>query len=423
MKILLVFLVCLSNIFGQVEYSRKGGTAGQTPKFYIDIANYASQDSGKSRIDVFIKIPYSNIQFIKSAFGYSAKYAVTVSLYDVDEENLKLEKQWNEKVNTQNFKQTESNSSFNISYKSISIEPGEYKFVCKIEDLESRKYHPFEQKIKIREFSEILDLSDIVLVSEFIETKDGTKIIPNISNIVTSQDTSLSFFYELYIKKEINQNITYSIIDKEGNQLFKKDVVIDLKAGKNEIHETLQNIKFALGDYQIVVKVNDENFKILKGIAKKFYSKIFGFPTSIKDLDESVLQMQYIATPDDISFIDEGKNYEEKLSRFQNYWKKLDPSPNTLDNETLNEYYRRVEYANENFNGYFKGWRSDMGMVYITLGPPDQVTRRPYEIDSKPYEIWDYYILNRSFIFVDQTNFGDYRLENPAYGDWFRYRP
>ena len=89
----------------------------------------------------------------------------------------------------------------------------------------------------------------------------------------------------------------------------------------------------------------------------------------------------------------------------------------------MNEYYRRVEYANENFNGYFKGWRSDMGMVYITLGPPDQVTRRPYEIDSKPYEIWDYYILNRSFIFVDQTNFGDYRLENPAYGDWFRYRP
>ena len=89
----------------------------------------------------------------------------------------------------------------------------------------------------------------------------------------------------------------------------------------------------------------------------------------------------------------------------------------------MNEYYRRVAYADAHFKGYFKGWRSDMGMVYITLGSPDQVTRRPYEIDSKPYEIWEYYTLNRSFVFIDQTNFGDYRLQNPAYGDWFRYRP
>ncbi|MBK8945225.1 MAG: GWxTD domain-containing protein [Ignavibacteriae bacterium] len=423
MKTLLILFICLSNIFAQVEYSRKGGTAGQTPKFYIDIANYASQDSGKSKIDVFIKIPYSNIQFIKTNLGYSAKYAVTISLYDVEDENLKLEKQWNEKVNTQNFKQTESNSSFNISYKSLTLVPGEYKFVCKIEDLESRKYHPFEQNIKVREFSKNLDLSDIIIVSEFIETKEGSKIIPNISNLVTSQDSALSFFYELYTNKENKQNISYNIVDKEGNQLYKTDVVRELKIGKNEIHETLENIKFALGDYQIVVKINDENHKIVKGITKKFYSKIFGYPTSIKDLDESIKQMQYIANSDDISFIEDGENYNEKLNRYLNYWKRLDPSPNTVENETLNEYYRRVEYANDNFDGYFKGWRSDMGMVYITLGPPDQVTRRPYEIDSKPYEIWDYYILNRSFIFVDQTNFGDYRLENPAYGDWFRYRP
>ena len=87
------------------------------------------------------------------------------------------------------------------------------------------------------------------------------------------------------------------------------------------------------------------------------------------------------------------------------------------------EYYRRVEYANAHFKGYFKGWKSDMGMVYITLGPPDQVTRRPYEMDSRPYEVWEYYTLNMNFVFVDNTNFGDYRLQNPTYGDWFRYRP
>ena len=61
-----------------------------------------------------------------------------------------------------------------------------------------------------------------------------------------------------------------------------------------------------------------------------------------------------------------------------------------------------------------------MGMIYIVLGPPDNVDRHPFEYDSKPYEIWYYYDINRSFYFLDETGFGDYRLLNRNY-DWFRY--
>ncbi|MCB0752230.1 MAG: GWxTD domain-containing protein [Ignavibacteriae bacterium] len=421
MKKFFLFLFFVSSLFAQVEYSRKGGGTGLLPKFYIDLATYASQDSEKSKIDVFIKIPYSNIQFLKTATSYAAKYSVTISLYD-DDEVLKLEKLWTEKINVQNFQQTSSNTSFSISYKSFTVKPGEYKFVCKVEDLESKKHFPFEQEVKIRKFSQNIDLSDIILVSEYIESQEGTKIIPNISNLVTSQDTMLSFFYELYSNADTTLNIAYSISDKEKKLLYIKDNKIKVEKGKNEINETLENIKFALGDYQLNIKVIEKD-KMIKGIGKKFSSKTFGFPSIVTDLDEAIQQMQYIAASKDISEMEDIENYQDRLDAYINYWKRLDPSPNTIENETLNEYYRRVAYADESFGGYFKGWRSDMGMVYITLGPPDQVTRRPYEIDTRPYEIWDYYVINRSFIFVDQTNFGDYRLENPAYGDWFRYRP
>ncbi|MCB9207446.1 MAG: GWxTD domain-containing protein [Ignavibacteriales bacterium] len=421
MKKFFLFLFFVSSLFAQVEYSRKGAGTGLLPKFYIDLATYASQDSEKSKMDVFIKIPYSNIQFLKTATSYAAKYSVTISLYDNDEV-LKLEKLWTEKINVQNFQQTSSNTSFSISYKSFTVKPGEYKFVCKVEDLESKKHFPFEQEIKIRKFTQSLDLSDIVLVSEYIESQEGTKIIPNISNLVTSQDTMLSFFYELYSNADTTLNISYSISDNEKKLLYTKDKKIKVEKGKNEINESLENIKFALGDYQLNIKVIEKD-KMIKGIGKKFSSKIFGFPSIVTDLDEAIQQMQYIAASKDISEMEDIENYQDRLDAYINYWKRLDPSPNTIENETLNEYYRRVAYADESFGGYFKGWRSDMGMVYITLGPPDQVTRRPYEIDTRPYEIWDYYVINRSFIFVDQTNFGDYRLENPAYGDWFRYRP
>lgn len=422
MKKLLLFFYLASTIIAQVEYSKRGSKESFTPKFFIDLASYASHDSTKTKMDIFIKVPYSNVQFLKSQNEYRAKYSLIVSLYDEDE-TLKLEKLWNEKISVQSFKQTISRKSFNVSYKSFLILPGKYNLVCKLEDLGSRKHAVFEQKINIRAFNDSIEVSDLVLASGFVETAEGTKIIPNISNLVTSLDSSISFFYEVYSNKPRNAKVIYSINDKEGKQLYSRDYDFKIKQGKNEINETLNRIKFSLGDYQLVVKILNNNEEVIKGTSKRFSSKLFGFPATIKDLDEAIKQMQYIASPTDLDKIDDADNYSEKLSLFQAYWAKLDPSPNTVENETLIEYYRRVNYANLKFKGYFNGWRSDMGMVYITLGPPDQVTRRPYEMDSKPYEVWDYYVINRSFVFVDQTNFGDYRLENPAYGDWFRYRP
>jgi len=61
-------------------------------------------------------------------------------------------------------------------------------------------------------------------------------------------------------------------------------------------------------------------------------------------------------------------------------------------------------------------------MVFIILGTPNNVDRHPFDLESKPYEVWQYYELNRSYVFVDETGFGDYRLVTPLYGDDFRYR-
>jgi GWxTD domain-containing protein len=241
--------------------------------------------------------------------------------------------------------------------------------------------------------------------------------------LVTSNDSSLSFFYEVYSDFEQAVKIQYTINDVNSKPLYVHTSDEKVKKGKTEINKILNGISFGLGDYQLEVRIVDEENNIIKGSGKKFSAQISGVPTSIKDLDLAIQQMQYIASPSELDEIEEIKDYDEKLDNYLEYWNKKDPSPNSVENETMNEYYRRVEYANEHFKGYFKGWKSDMGMIYITLGPPDQVTRRPYEMDTRPYEIWDYFVINRSFVFIDQTNFGDYRLQNPVFGEWFRYRP
>jgi GWxTD domain-containing protein len=185
----------------------------------------------------------------------------------------------------------------------------------------------------------------------------------------------------------------------------------------------LEGIATELGNYLLILKIVDNEFGYEEEIAKPIISRIYGFPSTIVDLDKAIEQMSYIAGGSVISEIEEGETFQEKLRRFKSYWKTKDPSPNSEHNEMLTEYYRRIAYANTNFKHYFDGWKTDMGMIYIVLGPPNNVERHPFDIESKPYEVWDYYDINKRFVFVDQTGFGDYRLLNQQYGDWYRYRP
>jgi hypothetical protein len=150
MRLLLILLFAAASVYSQVEYSQDQGKSQMLPRFFIELASYASQDSGKTKVDVFIKVPYSNVQFLRNQTNYRADYSLIVSIFN-DDDDLILEKLWNENVSTQSFNQTISRTSFNISYKSFSLEPGEYNFICKLEDNESRKFSSFERMINVRE--------------------------------------------------------------------------------------------------------------------------------------------------------------------------------------------------------------------------------------------------------------------------------
>jgi GWxTD domain-containing protein len=113
---------------------------------------------------------------------------------------------------------------------------------------------------------------------------------------------------------------------------------------------------------------------------------------------------------------------EKRREAFLQFWRQNDPTPGTEVNELMEEYYRRVYYANTNFTHHFReGWKTDMGMVYIIFGAPGDIERNPYNRSTslfggrtvKAYEIWNYYDINRQFVFVDETGYGEYRLFYP----------
>ncbi len=112
---------------------------------------------------------------------------------------------------------------------------------------------------------------------------------------------------------------------------------------------------------------------------------------------------------------------QDRDTFIDNFWKIRNPDPESPSNAAKDEHYRRLAYANENFGmrGEATGWRTDRGMVYITLGAPKQVSRYLNTKYLRQMEIWFYQSpspglpIYFSVIFFKPSISEDYRLYSP----------
>jgi len=382
-------------------------------------------ENDKSRLDFFIQVPYNAVQFVKTGQGFEAAYTVTVSVFDEGQKNLITEKIWNEKIVAISFELTNSPENFNLGHRSFELAPGVYSIKTSMFDKDSKNEYSSENKIAIKQFTTVPSLSDIMLISKRTMVEGNSKIIPNVSrNIVTDRDP-LSTFFEIYSDTISNLFVDYEIFDENETSVYKSTKEVGIKKGNNQIFNNIDSLVLDLGKNLLKISLRDSTGKVYDTSAKSFISRWVGVPASLADLDKAIEQMVYLASSEDLNFIKEPDIRREKAKRFVAFWRKQDPNPADEYNPVFNEYYNRVAYADQNFTSYsLEGWRSDRGMVMIILGAPDNIDRHPFEYYAKPYEVWQYYNLNKQFLFVDYTGFGDYRLDpsTPLYGDLYRFR-
>lgn len=139
-------------------------------------------------------------------------------------------------------------------------------------------------------------------------------------------------------------------------------------------------------------------------------------------------EAQYIITPEERDAFKALATDEERYQFIEQFWLRRDPTPDTLRNETQEEHYRRIAYANQHFHSGVPGWMTDRGRIYILWGPPDQRESTPtggtYHRTAEegggvttvfPFERWRYrYIptIGQEVLleFVDSTFSNEYRL-------------
>jgi GWxTD domain-containing protein len=133
-----------------------------------------------------------------------------------------------------------------------------------------------------------------------------------------------------------------------------------------------------------------------------------------KWLNEDVV---YIIADEERAAFEKLTTDEERQKFIEQFWQRRDPVAATPQNETKEEHYRRISYANQRFSTRGRaGWQTDRGRVYIQWGPPDEIESHPSgQGNTAPFEAWRYRWLeglgaNVTLTFRDPARSGNYEL-------------
>lgn len=146
----------------------------------------------------------------------------------------------------------------------------------------------------------------------------------------------------------------------------------------------------------------------------------FGDDIAVVSFEEMVSYLRYFTSPFRLQQLRDLPP-AERAAGWARLMAETDPVTSTPEHEGLREYFERIQQSNERFREEGSpGWLSDRGMVFITLGEPDQVLEQTTGDLGQRGRLqgWEYRQHHVQLVFVDQTGFGRWRLTTSSEADF-----
>jgi GWxTD domain-containing protein len=339
-------------LFMQIEYQAVSRTLGDSVQQLV----------------LYLTIPQQKLQYVAENDVFYGRYEIQLTVYD-EENNQLMGDYWRRKV-------SEDTVAVQDSVK-LRLPQGSDFYMLRILDLQG---------------------------GELLSTMQKLVQVKNLGNLFWGiEHDTLTF--------------TFTVLNPQGNI----DSIVATIGGTKKTKATRKGVYadslvfdvagLSIDEHMLDIELYSEFGKIDQSLIPVKVTRPFY-------LDEEtwfmkIEQLQYIASPTERNIL-RNAAVAERDSLWLEFWKTLDPTPNTAYNEKEVEYYERIAYAEEHFSNGDRGWRSDRARIFVEHGPPDEIQAYPYELDSFPYEIWLYYKNNLRFVFVDRYGFGQFILINPG---------
>jgi len=409
-------------------------------KFQYDYSRFR-YDESSSYLEIYYSFNLADLQKVQDESGMKISPQINLTLYPKGSDSVIFNQKY---TISQKVTESESNNLI-VGLMKIRIPFGSYKMEITGSDFDKSKTYIDEISNDYSGIKDMLYLSDIQLGSSIknddVDTlslfyKNTIEIVPNPDAVYGKTMPVIYYYYEIYNLNEKSDTsaITASkrIINSRNKTVLSKERVFSRKNNSVIDYGMFNLSKLPTDSYRMDVVLGDTLTKKMIVSSKKFYLynpdviDTLQFRTPDKEIykteyallseeecDNMFDQAKYLVNTEEKNSYLKLTSVEAKRQFLADFWKKRDTDISTEINEFKDEYMKRLGYVNSTYSSRFhKGYNTDMGRVYLTYGPPDQIERYPNESELRPYEIWVYDSIEGGvyFIFGDITGFSKYEL-------------
>ncbi|NOY77835.1 MAG: GWxTD domain-containing protein [Calditrichaeota bacterium] len=362
----------------------------------------------QNKLLVIFRVPYDNLLFEKQKDSFFASILWTLTIQNKDKSTA-FTRDYRDTLRVAHFKETVSQKDFLQHVQTINLKPGEYTLLIRLNDQISHAVSIRRGDFEARNFdSNRVTFGDpIILKSPPGDSLDIEDIIPP---FVPIQQDSFDVYVDIVSPApQTTLQLSVDLQQLNGKSVLKKDGFVTSTSKRAKFYTTLHTANLSDQHYKLkisAVHVKSRPVYQYLWLKKKINALLKGNISAI------IGPLQYVMNYSDWIRLKHAPPEQQK-ELFKKFWEKRNPLPDSPTNPLLEEFYRRVQFANENFSSSgAPGWQTDRGRIYIIYGPPDDIYRNDANLFSNepPYIIWTYNNLRLRFVFVDELNIGDYRL-------------
>jgi GWxTD domain-containing protein len=398
------------------------GTSSSRPHFAADAVVQPSA-SGVPEVRIDYRLPRTELLFERSPDGgYHAAYEIRVIFY---RKNHQVAGDvFSRELNVATYGETNIQGQDILDHVSLKVRPGKYVVQVDINDLNAENLSTTSLEIEVPSAPNTqIWFTDLTFGTVQAPADSGSlSFSPNPSRHYGESILRLAAQLEVVDNRpagvpDSTYRLRYQVLGTSPQPVAQGDTTVTRTYPRTDVIVRPVLGPVEPGLYRLAVELmtpappKSSGKKALPIRREKTFTVDPSAATLWADPNGAIDVLRYIASEQELSDMGSLTTPERQKAFWEEFWRRRDPTPGTPENEAMDEFYKRVQYANQHFGAGIAGWKTDMGRIYIINGNPDEVVRNPFNVDRPPEEIWYYYRDRKTFVFVDREGFGRYELD------------
>ena len=392
----------LTRIFNTTQfYQRLGRLAAAEPLPFVGTVAFAAGPSDSVIAVLALSLENRALSFQREGNVFVARYRVSVDFRREGAPPVDLVRE--EVVRVPTFQETQRADESILFQQVLRIVPGTYDVTVTVRDAGSTSESRATASFPAPDFGAGGHSAPILVYQATGRGSltDPLSLVLNPRGSVGYGSDTLLAYVEGYSYPEAT-TVPFTVFDEQQNAIYLDS--LRFRGGRPVESQVIRLApdSVSLGELRLAVG---------EGEQARSVSALVSFTQAwvVTNFDEMLDLLRYFGQDERIAVMRRAPD-QERARLWRQFYEETDPNPGSPENEALNQYFGRVNAANQRFTDEgVPGWRTDRGEVFISIGPPDESVESSPGTQSRIIR-WTYLTHRLEIYFQDETGFGRLRL-------------